>query len=306
MAEKRKSTRDAKSVQGFSILENECIWMKAGVINFRLCDQAYDCIHCAFDKAMTRALGKGKTGEAGVQQESWRAKMRQRHADQRECRHMLSGRVAYKMCVKDYRCDTCEFDQSLDDVELTYHLATPALHRVGGYQVAKNYYYHRGHGWARVEYAGRVRVGLDDFAARLVGPVDEYRLPTLGRKVKQTEVCFALAREGNTANVLSPISGTVVAVNHEVLHRPRLTNTRPYSDGWLLVVEPEKLKPNLKNLFFGKETDGWVEHEVARLHDLVMAEHGPMASTGGEPVDDLYGNAREIGWERLVHEFLLT
>jgi hypothetical protein len=37
-----------------------------------------------------------------------------------------------------------------------------------------------------------------------------------------------------------------------------------------------------------------------------MAEHGPMAATGGEPVDDVFGNVPEIGWKKLVNEFLLT
>jgi len=173
--------------------------------------------------------------------------------------------------------------------------------------VPDNYYYHRGHGWARVEYGGRVRLGLDDFSLKLVGPVDEYLLPTLGKKVGQSDVGFSLAREGNEAEVLSPLTGTVVAVNHKVLRQPKLSNKRPYTEGWLVVVEPEKLKGNLKNLLFAKkEVDGWMMHEVQRLHNLVMAEHGPLAATGGEPIDDVHGNAPEIGWKTLVHEFLLT
>jgi len=31
-----------------------------------------------------------------------------------------------------------------------------------------------------------------------------------------------------------------------------------------------------------------------------------LAATGGAPVDDVYGNAPEIGWKKLVNEFLLT
>jgi hypothetical protein len=86
-----------------------------------------------------------------------------------------------------------------------------------------------------------------------------------------------------------------------------LSNRRPYTEGWLVVVEPKRLKGNLKNLLFAKkEVDGWMEHEVHRLHNLVMAEHGPLAATGGEPIDDVYGNAPEVGWKTLVHEFLLT
>ena len=36
MGGKSKKSKKAKRVQGFNILEDECIWMKAGVINFRL------------------------------------------------------------------------------------------------------------------------------------------------------------------------------------------------------------------------------------------------------------------------------
>ncbi|MFP3870753.1 MAG: glycine cleavage system protein H [Syntrophobacteria bacterium] len=305
MEAKKPRTRTPK-VQGYNIVENECIWMKAGVIDFKLCDQAYDCIHCRFDKAMARAVGKKKVLKVKKQQESWRDRMRRKHAEERECRHMLSGRVQYKICSNDFRCDVCEFDQSLEEIELSGHLAQPAAHRVMGYKVADSYYYHRGHSWARVEHAGRVRLGLDDFALRVVGPVDKFRLPSLGEKLKQSEQCLSLAREGNEAEVLSPVSGTVVALNHKVLQEPQSSNQHPYSDGWLLVVEPDKLKGNLKNLLFGDEADGWIEHETGRLHELIMAEHGPVAATGGEPVSDVFGSAPEVGWKRLVHEFLLT
>jgi glycine cleavage system H lipoate-binding protein len=152
-----------------------------------------------------------------------------------------------------------------------------------------------------------VRLGLDDFSLKLVGPVDEYLLPSLGQKVEQSEVGFNLARESHEAEVLSPVTGTIVAVNHKVLRQPKLSNQKPYTEGWLVVVEPKRLKGNLKNLLFAKkEVDGWVEHEVQRLHDMVMAEHGPMAATGGAPVDDVFGNVPEIGWKKLVNEFLLT
>jgi hypothetical protein len=39
----------------FSIDEELCVWMKASVINFKLCDKTYDCLNCAFDKAMSEA-----------------------------------------------------------------------------------------------------------------------------------------------------------------------------------------------------------------------------------------------------------
>lgn len=32
-----------------------CVWMRAGVVNFKLCDGAYNCLACSFDRAMREA-----------------------------------------------------------------------------------------------------------------------------------------------------------------------------------------------------------------------------------------------------------
>jgi hypothetical protein len=37
------------------IEDNECVWMKAMVVYFKLCDRNYDCLNCSFDKAMRDA-----------------------------------------------------------------------------------------------------------------------------------------------------------------------------------------------------------------------------------------------------------
>ena len=38
--------------------ENRCIWMKVGVVNFRICENAFDCTSCAFDKEINRSRRK--------------------------------------------------------------------------------------------------------------------------------------------------------------------------------------------------------------------------------------------------------
>jgi hypothetical protein len=35
--------------------ESLCVWMRAGVVNFKLCDGAYNCLACSFDRAMREA-----------------------------------------------------------------------------------------------------------------------------------------------------------------------------------------------------------------------------------------------------------
>ena len=53
----KNKTKERKQVKGFRVIEDECIWMKGGVINFRKCDNDFDCNSCSFDKAMRKAMG---------------------------------------------------------------------------------------------------------------------------------------------------------------------------------------------------------------------------------------------------------
>jgi glycine cleavage system H lipoate-binding protein len=271
--------------------------MKAGVVNYKLCDNAYDCLSCAFDKAMT------KTGRHG----SWRKAMTHLPYTQRECRHMLTGRVEYRFCANNYQCHMCEFDQGLEEKDLMVEPGTVHPANIAGFQMADDYYYHRGHSWARLEHGGFARVGIDDFALRLLGCPTDIELPKIGSHLEQTEVGWTLQRNGNMAGMLSPMSGVVLASNQKALTQLDNMKKDPYGKGWLLVVEPHHLKRDLRNLLFEKEATAWLSAEAQRLEAMVMEEYGmPLAATGGEIVDDIYANLTHFSWETLVHSFLLT
>jgi len=289
-------------VEVFAIEDQQCIWMKAGVVNFKLCDNAFDCLHCPFDHAMTRAMEKKP--EKTV---SWREVYRKKPYNQKECRHMLSGKIQFRLCGNSYQCHACEFDQMLEEEQRHMPVAKAVPHVVSGFQVADGYYYHRGHSWARVEHGGLVRVGMDDFSMRLLGYLSEFRLPKLGAPVHQTETGWSVRREEKVARLLAPMEGVVVATNYKVLEDPDLAKKDPYGDGWLLMVEPRELKRNLKNLLLDQEAELWVKAEAAKLEEMVMGPYGmPLAATGGEVVEDIVGSVNHLGWDDLVHEFLLT
>jgi hypothetical protein len=44
-----------KYARAVTINEDQCVWMRARVVNFKLCNNTYDCADCAFDKAMSEA-----------------------------------------------------------------------------------------------------------------------------------------------------------------------------------------------------------------------------------------------------------
>ncbi len=300
------SSKKQKRVQGFQVLEDECIWMKAGVVNFRVCDNDYDCNSCPFDKGMRKAMGIGKEMRTEAAAPQWVAHLQKKYpGSSRPCRHALTGRIdAPKICTQNYECYHCSFDQMLDETDLVGEMVPPTYSLASGYKMADGYYYHMGHSWTRFEHGGRVRVGFDDFFVKVFGGVRKLTLPPLGETLKQGRVGWEFARNGHAAAVLSPITGTVLAINHNVCEHPEILAADPYQAGWLFILEPDMPKRNLKGLYFGKESLKWIDNEVGELLSLMGAEYDRLAATGGEPLNDVFGRFPEIGWDDLVERFL--
>jgi glycine cleavage system H lipoate-binding protein len=177
---------------------------------------------------------------------------------------------------------------------------TPHMVKVYGFQVPTSIFYlHPGHAWA-VPEDGQVRVGVDDFSQKILGPADELKLPEIGKVYYQGHVCMALLRQGRKASILAPVDGTIEAVNPKVKQQPGLIHDDPYGEGWLFMVKPCNLKQNLENLSYGEANAAWIEQESQRLINLDNTHH--TLPTGGELVADVFA---EYGWRRLAQEFFL-
>lgn len=305
---KTRPSRKKKRVCGFNVVEDACIWMKAGVINFRSCDNDFDCGSCPFDRGMRKAMAIDHEGETERIAPRWVEHLQNTYyGAERPCRHALTGRIdAPKICALNYECYHCSFDQLLDDMDTATDLDPPRYELAAGYQTAQGYYYHVGHSWVRFEHGGRVRIGGDDFMSKVFGVPMGVNLPPLGEKLTQNHVGWTFTRGGHEAAVLSPATGTVLAVNHHVMDHPEIVHEDPHHAGWLLIVEPDMPKRNLKGLYYGRESIQWMERESQRLLELMGPEYRDLAATGAKPVADIYGSVPGIGWEVLVREFLRT
>ncbi len=302
--------------QGFKTVpkgEDRCIWMEAGVLDYKLCNNNYNCHTCAFDKAMKETADQNiqarLRGEELSAKKShiiaWQEKMKQRQGLFRKCRHSLTGRAPERLCPYDFECSRCEWDQMLEDglaLQLPYRIT--GIPEVEGYRLPENHFFHMGHAWARVEHGGRIRIGLDDFSMRVFGPADSIDLPLMGEQVKFSEVGLAFKRMGKEAAVLSPFSGIVAAVNYQVTKDPKVVRDEPFNDGWLMVLDPLEMKKDLKNLLYGKEAGNWISTEHQRLMEMVSTV-GVTFADGGV-IEDVVGKVPGLEWEKLTREFLKT
>jgi glycine cleavage system H lipoate-binding protein len=175
-----------------------------------------------------------------------------------------------------------------------------------GFQVPTDaYYLHRGHAWAVLEGTGQVRVGLDDFSQKILGPPDDLKLPEAGKVCYQDHPFLALFKQGRKASFEAPVDGVIEAINPKIRQKPSLIHDDPYGEGWLFLVKPINLQGSLDNLFSGEANATWITEESHRLLTMMDSTVGVTLPDGGAVVDDLYGHYPDIGWRPLVREFFL-
>ncbi len=180
----------------------------------------------------------------------------------------------------------------------------PAM--VAGFQVPENVRYHAGHTWALSESHELVRVGIDDFASKLIGKIESIALPQRGRWVRQGQKIWTIFRDGKSVDMVSPIEGTVTAINEAVINDPELARKDPYGEGWLLTVQAPDSKINFRNLMGGTLARLWTESAALSLHSRMPMAVGALAQDGGVAVDDIIGQMPGEDWATLTKEFFLS
>jgi glycine cleavage system H lipoate-binding protein len=174
------------------------------------------------------------------------------------------------------------------------------------FRVPEGLFYHQGHGWLRPEPGSIGVIGLDDFAQKLVGPVDSVELPAVGARLAQGDKGWSLVVGSEKIAMLSPVDGEVVAVNPEVLRSPGILGEDPYGKGWLFKVKSTRIASNTRNLLSGKLARAWMENALDKLHPFRGENLGPVLQDGGAPVEGL---ARLLGgdrWDELARTHLLS
>jgi len=218
-------------------------------------------------------------------------------------KYMITGEVGRKICPNVYQCGNCSFDQMMQARIESEVLPVHAQKAVEGFQVAEDLYYHEGHTWAKPEYGGQIRVGLDDFARKMLGKLGSIDLPEIGHEVKQGGPGFHVRRNNEVAGVLSPVDGIVSRVNYRINENPALVNESPYEEGWLFIIEPTKMKKNLKGLFYGEHAESFMNEEAKRLWAMADEEFS-MAADGGASVEDVFEAIGGQSWKDFVKAFL--
>jgi len=107
-------------------------------------------------------------------------------------------------------------------------VATPA-----GLRFAKT------HEWVAVQ-GDTATVGISQFAVDLLSDVVNIELPAVGKSFKQGEPFGEIESVKHVSDLYAPVSGTVTAVNSQlVIHLEGLSKD-PYQGGWMIKLKMDR------------------------------------------------------------------
>jgi glycine cleavage system H protein len=151
---------------------------------------------------------------------------------------MSAGLVTYKVCDRQFECGHCPLDAGLREgtvVSVHGEGRLPPRRTAGVFPHDRRY--GSGHCWLKAVGPlddGRHRLGLDAFAAAIIGHCDRVRWKVSPRAVPQDEAICLIDLGLGALPMRAPIRGVVVDGNPSLDREPGLLVTSPYDDGWIL------------------------------------------------------------------------
>jgi CheY-like chemotaxis protein len=185
------------------------------------------------------------------------------------------------------------------------HLKEDEKLSIGEFAIPGGVFLSEGHTWASVTQDGTVRIGLDDFAKKLIGKIDDVEFPNLGMTITKGQQLFSIKQGKKSIQFNSPVSGQVAKVNQTVMDNIGNLEFSTYGNNWICTIDADKLDIELSKLKIGKNAVAFYQDEIEkylkRIKDFVK--------TGDNKIDsfELYWgqleNLEEKDWYIITGEF---
>ena len=178
---------------------------------------------------------------------------------------------------------------------LTYEFAIP-----GGVFISS------GHSWVSMEQDGAAKIGIDDFAKKLIGKIDSIEFPNLGMIVKKGQPLFTIKQNARSVTFNSPVSGKIIRINTVLKSDLDVLDITSYNSNWICIIDADDLDTELKNLTIGKTAISFYENDLEHFIELRNKSVKPkddVPRTENELYIGEFEKMDDSDWDKMVTEF---
>ena len=242
--------------------ELKCIWMDAGVVDFKLCDLQFRCEHCPFDTVVRKQL--------------WTS----------ESLHDSSSPVVTGSPSISSHPSNSYLEQLISD------LLSPFAHE----PLPSDRSYSDNHLWFKKEDSLSVTVGLDHLALHVLGPISGIAFTTPPTRAYRSSPCAWIIHRSGTLPLRTPVAGTIMGVNGRLNDSPRLVGASPYDEGWIFDFRPDLGEGIHQKLLSHEQATHLFRKQAEQCgrdcRSAFLEREPPVGTTmydGGQPVDRIEG-----------------
>lgn len=96
--------------------------------------------------------------------------------------------------------------------------------------------YTKDHEWTKIE-GDIATIGITDFAQSSLGDIVFVELPEVGKQLASHQTFGVVESIKSVSDLFSPLSGTVLEVNHDLVNAPEKCNVEPYGSAWMIKLK---------------------------------------------------------------------
>lgn len=229
--------------------------------------------------------------------------------DELPCIWVLSGVLSYRLCDRDYDCESCELYQALSGCSRLGQVhrtkdwtgvpsaTTPAgqvsahlTYLLAGCRLYLDRPYRPPHFWLDVTEPDRIAIGLDGALVRMLRPIRRVVTPGVGLHLERDQPCGWIARDHLAVPLNMPIAGEVIETNANYTGAEEPCRL-PEGEDWLFRVRPDEPPEDVPGVVGAEETLAWYADRMRTVKQAILAAisgpHaagvGPVMADGGEP-----------------------
>lgn len=128
-----------------------------------------------------------------------------------------------------------------------------------------NLYFIENDCWAHIE-RNIATIGITDFAQQSLGDIMFFEPPKLDSYIAQFDEVGCLESSKATLEIVSPVSGKVIAINAKLDEYPEYINDNPYEKGWLVKIELSDFEEDKELLIKDKDYFEILKGKVDNFH----------------------------------------
>ncbi len=141
--------------------------------------------------------------------------------------------------------------------------------KINSYDIPEDYYYIKEHEWALMENTGTAKIGITDYGQKALRDITYFYAGKSDIQIKRMETICRVESVKCVAEILSPLSGTVLRFNNGILDEPSIINRDPYDKGWIAIIRPTNLDDELEKLL---TPELYAEHikELTKIDETLL------------------------------------